>query len=323
VAALTDVTGAFEAAGALPRLPALPLGAVIAFGVVYALIFGPLNIWLLRRMRRTVRSWLVTPCLALAMTLVALVLGQAWGSARTVLNTLSVVEVASGSRTAAEQTLVGLFSATNRSFDVTLDDPAPGFADASAGSGDDPDSGLNPWPDVQNEGLTRWNGVPLLLYATRVLRFHHPRDLSGTVELAVPPPASGRAVGSVRNGTSLALRDAYLRYRGHYYWLGDLAPGATTAVRAGGWKETLSEPAQDQAAVAERIENRRYREAVARLWRGARDLLVTPTARGDLWLVAQCPDYRGGADVSTLPFSNHTGLVLARAGWSRGAQVGR
>ena len=41
--------------------------SVLAFGLVYVLVFGPLNIWLLRRLRRTVRAWLFMPAVAVIM----------------------------------------------------------------------------------------------------------------------------------------------------------------------------------------------------------------------------------------------------------------
>src|SRR5262249_42068693 len=98
----------------IPRLAAPPTAAIVAFAGVYALIFGPLNIWLLRRLRRTVRAWLLMPSLAFGMTFVLLLAGQSWGTNRTILNAVTLLEAASGSLSARQQTLLGLFSPTNR-----------------------------------------------------------------------------------------------------------------------------------------------------------------------------------------------------------------
>lgn len=308
VHAIEGLDDARAAANALPRLPAPPLGAILAFGVVYALIFGPLNIWVLRRMRRTVRSWFFMPGLAVAMTFVVLVTGQTWGSGRTVLNSLSVLQAASTGRTAYEQTLTGIFSPTNRAFALTLDDPAPRVADASVPEAGDAGLTLD-WPSQQLDAGVRWDAVALSLFSTRVLGQWHPRDLGGSLRISL----DANDAGVVRNETAYALRAAYLYHSPYFYWLGDVAPHVTVPVRAGCWDHALVHRLTPPGSAGKLLENETFRDRVARLWGGARDLLLADGGGKDTWLVAEVADYAGGLQVKEVPYNNRAALLLVRS----------
>lgn len=313
VPSLGDVKAAQDAAGALPRLPAPPLTAVIGFGIAYALIFGPLNVWMLRRLRRTVKSWLFTPSLAAVMTLVALVVGQQWGNARTVLNTVAVLETASGSRSAHERSLIGLFSPTNRTFDLSAEDWAPTLQFERSADPQDTAEGIDlSWPAQQSEGTVHWEAVALQLFSVRMLQLQRPVDLGGSIDVQLAPFGGGRASGTVRNGAYFGLRNAYLCRNGRYYWLGEIPPGGQVAVKTAGWSGTL--PARTEAAAArlDLVETQTFRARMGELWSGARDSLITEPGRSDVWLVAECPDHRTGLTVGGLPYSNHASLLLAR-----------
>ncbi len=315
VHSLDEVDDARAAAAALPRLPVPPLPAIIGFGVAYALIFGPLNIWMLRRLRRTVKAWLFTPALAVGMTFIALVAGQSWGSARTVLNSVSVIHAAAGSRTASEESLIGLFSPTNRAFDLTVDDSAPTFEDLG---GVDPQEGPGPglgWPDQQADGESSWNAVALQLFSVRRLQLRRPIDLSGVFEANLRRSVKGGKLGfggTVRNGTSLTLKTAYLWYSGRYYWVGDLAPGQQLTVNSKGWSEKLLEQVGNGARPGGLLENQRFQDRFRQLWSSAGDSLLPDSARDGLWLVARVQDHAGGLQVSDVPYSNRAALVLLR-----------
>ena len=320
---LESVPEARAAAGALPRLPVPPMPAIIGFGVLYAFVFGPLNIWMLRRLRRTVRSWLFVPSLAVGMTLVVLILGQMWGNARTVLNSYSVLHATSGGRTAHEQNLTGLFSPTNRAFDLTVEDPAPQLrAQRDDGSSTNPlDDPLHPldWPDYQDEGTVKWEAVALQLFSVRLLEEMRPCDLGGSIDVLLSPQRSGGKTGgaqgrsglsgTVRNGTGLPLQRAYLRQGQRVCWLGNLDAGARVAVKPGAWSRELPRR-EGPLPSGELLENQRFRENVEAVWARAPELLVPPRRRKDVWLVAECPGYRSGLEIAAVPYTNRSGLLL-------------
>ena len=199
-----QVESARTAASSLPKLPTPPMGAILAFGVVYAFIFGPLNIFVLRRLRRTVKAWLFVPSLALGMTLVVLFAGQSWGSARTVLNSVSILHATAGGRTATENTLIGLFSPTNRAFDLSVEDVAPRLEDRGSTDPQVSDNLKLGWPDHQNEGVVKWDSVPIVLFSTRLLHLARPKDMAGSVTDALDWADPLRPAGAVTNGTNLS-----------------------------------------------------------------------------------------------------------------------
>src|SRR5262249_30715257 len=105
---LPSVGAAAAAASLLPRLPSPSRITLAGFAGLYALLFGPVNIWFLRRLRRTVRAWLFVPALSVAMTAGLLTAGHAWGRGHAILNRVAAIETVSGARTGREQTLLGL-----------------------------------------------------------------------------------------------------------------------------------------------------------------------------------------------------------------------
>jgi hypothetical protein len=306
---LSGVPDALNAARSLPRLPAPPLAAIIVFGLSYAVIFGPVNIAVLRRLRRTVRAWLFVPALALGMTLIVLFVGQSWGNARTVLNSLSVLRAANGGRTAMEDTVTGLFSPTNRAFDLAVDDPDPYFTDLGGAAEGESASPVDlGWPNHQVDGTVTWDQVALQLFAIRVLEHRRPRDLGGSFKLDLRPDGSG----TVTNGTTLKVHGAYLARGGRYCWLGDLKAGATVPVSAGKWQKKLEQKLPGAPAAGEMHENEKFRESVGSVWRGADSLLVEPRERKETWLIAEVEDFTGGLQVAEVPFNNRAALVVVR-----------
>ncbi len=310
VPALSEIEEATGAVTVLPRLPAPPLPVIVGFGVVYALIFGPVNIWMLRRMRRTVRAWLVMPSLALLMTLVVLVVGEAWGKASTALNGLSLLYTQAGSRSAAERSLVGLFSPTNRAFDISVAEAGATFQDRGSPLGPGAESLAGgselPWPRLQHEDSLRWDALPLQLYSVRVLELTAPRELGGTVMASLRPAAGGALAGSLRNGTSLALRDAWLIHGKQTLEIGDLAPGKPLSVAATGWTNRSPElsPAGREGTDTEQA----YAERLAALWKRMR----TGAVGEEAWLLGRLQEPAGSIQVAGVPFNHQAALVLVR-----------
>jgi hypothetical protein len=261
------------------------------------------------------------PALALGMTLVVLFLGQRWGSSRTVLNEVSVLRAQSGCMTAREEGLIGLFSPTNRAFDLTVEDSAPVLADTGGGdaAGVTDQQVTLGWPNRQEDGLVRWDAVPMQLFSTLVLREERPYDMRGVIE--VTPMSANPAAGSTRimesvalvtNTTPLALTDAYLTFNGRYCPLGALPSGAEVSVAANAWKQGAPKLPAAREQLGELLENTRYRESLNRLWQDASKQLLSDADRRDAWLVARCEGHRGGLRVAEIPYSNRAALVLVR-----------
>jgi hypothetical protein len=219
------------------------------------------------------------------------------------------VEGISGSRTGYEQGMTGLFSPTNRSFDLGLDDPAPVLTDQGSGQAGEVEQGVDlSWPRHQNEGAVRWDSVALQLFATRVLRSSRPRDLGKGITVSLNADGSG----TVENGSRLGLRGAYLCRGKSFYWLGELKPGARAAVRTAGWSRKLGHTLEGSAGEARLQENRVFRDSFDQVWAKAHEDLLTDVARRDGWLIAECADFNGGLQVADIPYNNRAGLLVLR-----------
>lgn len=293
---------------ALPRLPAPPHWALAVFGGFYALIFGPINIFILRRMRRSVRAWFFMPSLALVMLVVVLAGGQAWGQARVVLNEVTLLETRIGSRSAWESGLLGVFSPTNRSFAARVEDPAPSVHRLIPASSHDVEGGSKDlgWPDHQLDGAVRWSSLPMQLFSIAWLPVNRPRDLMGTLEWT--RTADNRL--ALRNGTALRLRNTYLMRRGvgpPYLWLGTVDPGATIDLAPNKWAKALQKREETDRNVLRLLENQRFQEGFTKAWQeiGAGDAFS-----GKTLLIAET-DPGQGVELEGMTFTNRASLLVA------------
>lgn len=300
----------------LPALQPPPLGALIAFGLVYATIFGPLQVWVLRRLRRTVRAWLVMPALAIGLTIPMVALGQVWGSAHTVVNVLQLIDTTSGSRSATAQTYCGIFSPTRLQLRLIGAEPAAAFGGAWISSAqqmvDMTNGGL--WPDYQDDGVARFDRVGLVQYSQRVFWMHRPIDVGGGVVLSVD-----RRGGFVANDSPFRIRRGYVFYsdtqgRRLRRRLPGLAPGERIALPPSGWEvvpsgatffETPSAARDEQAAFRSQIEDL---VAVEEIGLGG---------EGDAYLRAEIEGIEPDLRVDGVPVTNRAAILLVRANRGR------
>ena len=329
-APLYDHSSIQEIAGALPTLKAPPRMAILLFAVGYTLIFGPINILLLRRFRRTVRAWLCMPFIAVGMTGALLLVGQLSGKARTVVSSVTVLHANSGARTAWQQELIGLFSPINRRFSVVARDPATEFQQFRTNSSariihEKPEPTRDPfgtviaqlpkqlvWPDEQDsvrtgEVLTRWRHQALGLYSAMFLYGQKPADLGAGIRVDLLPDGSGEIV----NGSAYRLRDAYLRIGDQRIVIGELSPSARSRFAPEDWGEY--EPRARAVAGADDLrENRLFTNGITRLQDRAVARIVKREERRGAWLVASLDDVDSVVEIEDQPLSNRAAVLLMR-----------
>jgi hypothetical protein len=315
-----------SAAEALPQLAAPPLGALIGFAIVYAFVFGPLNIVLLRRLRRTVRAWLLMPAIAATMTLALVAIGQSWSSNRTILNVITVLDSASGARSARQQTRIGLFSPTNRTFDVTVEDPAPRFErleQAEAGTPAGEAAGAE-WPTRQEDGRVIFEGEAQALYSIIDRRVERPVELRGSI---IARLRAGVHV-QVANNTPLTLRRCAIWHAWNRTELGDLPPGASRTAPMPLPTDPPPEPAASpdlRTAPGERMADivaeisrgqsiplRRVHPGKARTEAAPRERAVPDVRSVAGWLVAEVPNFDPGIGLNGIAANTRLTLLLVR-----------
>jgi hypothetical protein len=215
----------------LPSLPAPSRPALVLIALAYAVIFGPVNIWVLRRLRRTVRAWLFLPALSLGMTAVLLAAGYAWGQGYAVLNRVTLVEAMAGARTGREQELIGIFSPANGAFDFVSPDPTVRLARWA------PDEAASAKPEMvptrQTETGLQWHDVPFALWTLQQFKAARSVDLGGAVTVRLDAALTGAVV----NGTTYRLVACRLDRGNLQYDLGTLVPGGHAAVTRAGWEQ--------------------------------------------------------------------------------------
>jgi hypothetical protein len=325
---LADNPSASGLANTLPRLPAPSRGLLAGIALAYVLIFGPLNIRVLRTLSRGVTAWLFLPALAVAMTFVLLGIGRSWGQSRALLNRISVVEVMSGARSGWERGVNGLFSPTNAVYTLEAGDAAmllnvndrqasqASLGGMPSGYGDtSPSDPSRPWlregslPTLQLEGSSRWEALPLALWTLQIQQYERLVDLGGSVQVSLRRRPGDRPAGVVRNRTAFRLARAYLHHEGHRFVLGNLEPGMSREVQASAWvRRRLAEgrPAAPEAASREpRVPSPLYEEAI---------LLLRPGGQGDeALLVAETSGLMAPIAVPDVTITPRAALLLVRA----------
>ena len=112
----------------------------------------------------------------------------------------------------------------------------------------------------------------------------------------------------------IPMRNAYLYRRGRFYPIGTLDQGKQVSVDPVKWAKEPAAP-KDLAGTGANLENRKFQESLEQLWRNPQALVGAAERENvsrSAWFVAECPDYRGGLEVSGVGFNNRTGLIVLR-----------
>jgi hypothetical protein len=116
-----------NAASAAQTLPNLNLPSpwlVCGFLVIYLLVIGPLNFFILSRLKRRGWSWFTIPVTVVFCSAIVFLAGSFTRGSQAVLNQLAVVQTWSGVDYARVDGLLGLFSPSRTSYDVSVHSPS-------------------------------------------------------------------------------------------------------------------------------------------------------------------------------------------------------
>ncbi|MDY7075638.1 MAG: hypothetical protein SXV54_01810 [Chloroflexota bacterium] len=131
---LLTVRNGYGARDAINSIPGLELPStlqILAFMLVYTLLIGPANYFVLRKLDRRELAWLTIPALVVGFTVLAYATGFQIRGTAAIVHRLAVVHVPAGHPSASEETggktgrvsqLVGLFSPRRTTYDVRVQD---------------------------------------------------------------------------------------------------------------------------------------------------------------------------------------------------------
>lgn len=217
----------YAAGEAVKTLPNLRLPSVIAFVfflLFYTLVIGPLNYFVINRLKRRELAWLTIPAIILFFTVLAYLTGFALRGNKIIVNQMAIAYGQMGSETVRVNSLVGLYSPKRANYDLilptdTLIRPFNGNDGSLVGVGN-------------LEAVSYGNGVTLeqvrvdvSSMETFVAESYRPGPaISGRVTLNLDPALNTVDIYIQNNSQSL-LEDVGILVGNDYFRVGNLQPG--------------------------------------------------------------------------------------------------
>ncbi len=217
----------YQASAALATLPELALPSffyICGWLGLYIAVIGPVNYFVLRRMKRTELAWVTVPVLVIIFTSLAYFSGYLYRGTRPILNRIMLTQAWQGVDEAQTTALVGLYSPTRTTYNVESQDqfliyPYPDMNENLQGNNNwlslKSETGVN-LPDVQVEiGGMQSMGADGSLPGMELLQ----SDLTLTLSDDIPV-----LKGIITNTSQYTLKDAVLITPSGWNVIGDMAP---------------------------------------------------------------------------------------------------
>ena len=218
-----------QALGAISELGLPSILYISCLMGLYVLIIGPLNYFLLSRLKRRELAWVTIPVLVILFSFLAYGSGLFYRGTTPILNRLVVAQAWDGVEQAHANALLGIYSPVRARYDLDMTErflPLP-----FAGGNSDIQSNHD-WKVVQEGSNTllpeirvEIGGMQAVALEGSLPALPISHDLVLTVNRANP-----MVTGTVFNNSDFALKDALLVTPGHWQKLGDLAPDKSRQV---------------------------------------------------------------------------------------------
>ncbi len=216
----------YPASTALATLPELSLPSFIyicGWLGLYITIIGPVNYFILRRMKRTELAWITVPVLVIIFTSLAYFSGYLYRGTRPIMNRLMLAQAWQGVDQAQATAIVGLYSPSRTAYTVESQDqflifPYPDMNENLQGNND--------WLSLKNDkGITLpkvrvdIGGMQSMGLEGSLPSLAIQHDLALTLTDQTPVLA-----GSITNTSKYTLKDVTLVTHSSWRVLGDFAP---------------------------------------------------------------------------------------------------
>lgn len=214
---------------ALRNLPNFNIPSTRDIGIMilaYAIVVGPANYLVLKKLRRVELTWVSVPLLACVITAVAYGAGFYYTGRDVFTNTIAVATLGRGGQ-ASVNTYVGVFAPTKRSYSLAFD----GRLDVTPIASDYYHYGYPGQPSeppvttrITLSDTTRIEFPQMSMWTMQSVRIDEQVRLDGGISGTLLPHSTGLR-GQVTNNTKLTLLDCVVVTRDSFFRLGDLKPG--------------------------------------------------------------------------------------------------
>src|SRR2546428_5415123 len=211
----------------LANLPGLDLPSLQLTGVLvllYVLLVGPINYFVLGAMRRRALAWVTIPLIALVAAAGAYGTGVVTKGRSVQANEVAILHLQPGSDQAYQETYVGIIPPGRGDYRATVGGErllVSPIATTNNGFGNN--SGIR--VDVAGNGVTMAGMTAFSLGGFATEGMAAAPSLAGHLRLI-----GGTLVGTIENHSSLSFTDAVLIAGDNFQTIGPLKPGATAAV---------------------------------------------------------------------------------------------
>jgi hypothetical protein len=222
----------YDASQALATIPELGLPSIFYIcGLLffYIIVIGPVNYFVLRRMKKRELAWISIPVLVVIFTGLSYSTGLLYRGTTPILNRLAVVQAWDGVDRAHVRALVGIYSPVRAKYDL---EAGKNFMIAPTGGGDTNLQANNDWTALLQDTSMVMPDVRVEIGEMKAVAFEGSlpaleisHDLVLTTDRITPMLS-----GNVTNKSAYTLRDAFIVTSGQWTRLGDIAPGKTRAV---------------------------------------------------------------------------------------------
>lgn len=220
---------AYNAASMIPNLSLPPASLICGFVILYMVVIGPVNYFIVRALKRRELAWVSAPLLAVGFLLGAFLIGTLMRGSEPVINRLALVQVWPNTERARVTGLVGLYAPQRAAYEVKAE------------------QGLLLHPPFDNRPYRSDNSSTWTLrsdadtqHARVDMDVSEVKTLSVEGDITAPPfevetqivvdGRGARAAGSVTNHSDLTLQNAVLLGPSQARDIGTIKPGDRVSV---------------------------------------------------------------------------------------------
>ncbi len=225
-----DVPAANQALAALPSLGLPPTLYVLCLLGIYILVIGPINYFVLRRLKRQEWAWISIPAFVVLFTLVAYFSGFLIRGPRPILNRLTIAQAWDGVDQAQTRSLVGVYAPARTKYTLQTGNAFLAYPFDSNGESLQANQG---WLAVRQDQdvllpdvLVESGGMKAAFLSGNLPALAITHNLVLSLNAGFP-----KITGTITNNSKYTLRDVVLLTSDDRRKLGDLPPGAKKDVQ--------------------------------------------------------------------------------------------